>query len=172
MDAPDPHLLQGDDVRLAGCDHLRDSRGSDLSVRAEPAVNVVGQDSNDPPLFLDVLQRSVPAWTRVDRYAGSSFGASQDALAPSLRRERIGSMDQNRSRFQKREAPTCTCPASSPEKVTTLRSRSAARVSVPRLSEKVLLWRRSCRRTRWPIVDTTLCNRRLAGSILRIDCSI
>ena len=100
MDTSDPHLLQRHDVRLAGRDHFRNPRRRDLSVRAEPTMDVIGQDPDDPPLFVAVLQRSVPAYDRVDRYAAIPVDTSEYAVAPGHWQDDMGSMDQNRPRFQ------------------------------------------------------------------------
>ena len=77
VNPPDANLLQGDDVGIAGCDHLRNPRGSNLPVGPKPPVNIVGQDSDDPPLFLAMLQRSAPTCDRVDRYAAAPAGTSE-----------------------------------------------------------------------------------------------
>jgi hypothetical protein len=39
---PDINLLESHDVRLIGCDHVRDPGGRQLTIRTEASVHVVG----------------------------------------------------------------------------------------------------------------------------------
>jgi hypothetical protein len=53
--APDIDLLESHNVRLIGCDHIRNPSGRQLTIRTKAAMHVVGQNARHRAPFSSCL---------------------------------------------------------------------------------------------------------------------